>query len=351
MVEEIMKKYGYFNFFRDSPINDNIGRITFVSKENYLVMTPKGELIGKLKGRYSYEIEDAKEFPYVGDWVSIQYTGNEKEVLIDHLFRRKNRISRKMRGKQFSEQIIACNVDYIIFCMSTDENFSLRLLEKYLYAFSWPNSKSLLVLTKKDLAENVEKNIKKIKELYPNLEVIATSIYEDSSIKLLLPYLLEGTTSVIIGSSGVGKSTLINHIAGKEIFKTREISKKTQRGKHTTTFRKLIYLGEGLGCIIDTPGLSSVSLWSSYNSNSAFSDIEELSLHCKFRNCTHTVEKGCAVLKGVKDGIISEDRYKNFIKLKREENFMKSKIDFNINKKRNKEIEEREKMKKSKRRK
>jgi len=173
--------------------------------------------------------------------------------------------------------------------------------------------------------------------------VIATGMYDNLSIEKLLPFLAEETTSVIIGSSGVGKSTLINQIVGCDVLRTGEINEKTEKGKHTTTFRKLIYLGSGFGCMIDTPGMRSVSLWNCDDGNEAFSEIEELTHFCKYRNCTHTSEKGCALLESVIQGGISKERYRNFVKLKKEEDFINSKIDTKAIKEYNKRIKEREK--------
>jgi ribosome biogenesis GTPase len=305
---------------------ENVGRIIFSSKEQYKVQTSKGVFKGVLKGKFVYEVVELDQYPCVGDYVKVQYTEDSELVMILEACERKNKISRKVRGTQIAEQVIACNVDAMILCLSANDNFSMARVERYLYAFACENVKIVVVLTKADLAPDIESYISQVQEVYKDIEVIPTSIYQEEGKDKLLPYLKQGLTSVVIGSSGVGKSTLVNHLVGREVLQTGGINDKTSKGKHTTTFRQLVELGEGFGAIIDTPGMRSVSLWHGDENDTVFSDIEELKLSCKFSNCSHTTENGCAILAAITRGELSKSRYQSYVKLKKENAYIERKI-------------------------
>lgn len=298
--------------------NESVGRITFVGRNEYKVVTTIGEMKAVVKGSFLYDLKSHEEYPNIGDWVKVLIPKDGQIATITDIYKRKNIVVRKMKGKVSQQQIIACNVDNIILCISLNSNFSLARLERYMFAFSAPNAKIIIVLTKKDLVDDADMYIHQIRELYKHAEVIAVSKFDEISKYNLYEYLSAGSTSVLIGSSGVGKSTLINSLVGKDILRTNEINDYVEKGKHTTTFRKLLFLNESLGCIIDTPGMRSVSLWSCDQGKETFKDIEDLALKCKFRNCSHVNDKGCAIIEAVKNGLITEKRYKSYMKLTRE---------------------------------
>lgn len=316
----ILKKYGLTDRF----INESneykelrLGRVISQYKGIYKIVTSEGEQLAKVSGKFRYETYDNLNFPAVGDFVMLSYETKNDMATIHQVLTRKSVFSRKAVGKTESSQIVATNIDILFICMSLNNNYNLNRLERYI-SIAWDSGAiPVIVLTKSDLCEDLPKAIQEVEEVSSFSDVIVTSIFEDN-VEKLKPYFKEGTTTAFIGSSGVGKSTLINEILGKEVIETKEIGNE-DKGKHTTTRRELFICPFG-GVVIDTPGMRELGVQSTEISKS-FSDIEELSKNCKFKNCTHTTEPDCAVKRALSDGEIDQRRLDNYFKLKNESSY------------------------------
>jgi ribosome biogenesis GTPase len=258
--------------------------------------------------------------PAVGDWVYAQFFDDDTLAIIHDILPRKSLLKRKAPGKKIEHQLIAANIDTGIIIQSLDSNFNLRRLERYLVIIKEGNIIPSIFLSKSDLIgkEEIERKKNEIRKILPDISITAFSNNSQSDIdnikKLFTPF----KTYCLLGSSGVGKTTLLNNLLQKELFKTQPIRKKDGRGKHTTTKRELIILESG-AIIIDNPGMREIGVISDESVlDSAFNEIDELSAQCRYKDCTHTVEKGCAVLAAVESGEISEKRYNNYIKIYKE---------------------------------
>src|SRR5690606_14290294 len=237
---------------------------------------------------------------------------------IHSVLERKSKISRKAADRKVEEQIIASNIDYVFIIQSLDNNYDLRRLERYLTSTYESSAEPVIVLNKTDLNENTLGIKEEVKNYFPYAEVILTNALEGTGINKIKDILIEGKTGVFVGSSGVGKTTIINTLCGNENLKTNEISIAVKKGKHTTTRREMIIIPSG-GIIIDTPGMRELQLWNSNNGlSSSFSEIELLAFKCKFRNCSHRKETGCAVIEALEKGIISEAQLNSYNKLRKE---------------------------------
>lgn len=293
-----------------------LARITSQYKDMYKVITQNGERFAEVSGNFRYKAQSASEFPTVGDFVMTNTAEEPCDNLAIHeLLSRKSLFERRAAGSKNKVQPIAANIDTVFICMSLNGNYSLNRLERYLAAAYGSGADPVAVLTKADLCEDVESVQAQVKKAAPLTDVIAVSCLNGASNEAPESYLKKGKTIAFIGSSGVGKSTLINSLAEEELMKTARIG-ANGKGRHTTTNRQLTVLK--CGCIvIDTPGMREFGVESAELS-SAFSDIEELAGICRFSDCTHTSEPGCAVLQAIADGSIDARRLDSYNKLKRE---------------------------------
>jgi len=309
-----MKDYGLSGMFVDESklYSFTIGRIISQDKGMYRAVTENGEFKAQISGKLRYNAVNISDYPAVGDFVMMDE--NDGNAIIHHILTRKSAFVRKAAGTSNSDQVVAANVDTVFICMSLNKDFNLRRLERYI-SIGWDSGAvPVLVLTKSDLCENIEDIMDDLDDVALGLEIIITSSLKDdfANIKKYIKY---GQTVAFIGSSGVGKTTLINKLIGENIFETKEL-RNDDRGRHTTTKRQLILL-PGNGIVIDTPGMRELGIESA-DFSKAFADIDELSEMCKFSDCTHTKEPGCAVKRAVKEGILSEDRLESYFKLKKE---------------------------------
>ncbi len=299
-----------------------------IQRELYTVISERGITNAKLRGSF---YKENSEVPVVGDMVELRLQENGYSV-IERLLERKSKFSRTdLSGhaagyvKTIKEQVLAANFDYVFIVDSLNQNFNQNRITRYVSSVLKSGAEPIVVLTKADLCENVNYYIQQVKTISNKLNVYAISSMTGEGLEQLSPYLLRGNTVVFLGSSGVGKSTLLNAIAGEELMKTGEIRERDSRGRHTTTHRKMIFLPSGVR-IIDTPGIRELGLWDAEEGiEDTFSDIIELFQGCRFANCTHTKEIGCAVQEALANESISQERWKLYSQLKNENEWARNK--------------------------
>lgn len=292
-----------------------LGRVVAQYKGMYKIALESGEKLAELSGKLRYEIDDSLKLPLVGDYVMI--SKNEGNVTINKILSRKSIFFRSSNEKKDSKQGIVTNVDTIFICMSLNENYSLNRLERYL-SIAWDSGATpVIVLTKADLCENIQEKIQEIELVSAFSDIILTSNKERNQEKFE-KYLTKNQTVAFIGSSGVGKTTLINELIGEKKLSTQEIGKK-DKGRHTTTNREMVISLYG-GVIIDTPGMREIGV-KDINLERYYDDIEELGKKCRFSDCTHTKEPGCKVREAIELGILDKRRLENYFKIKRENSY------------------------------
>lgn len=293
-----------------------VGRVSSQSKNLYKVITKDGEIIAEISGKYQFNVKEVLEYPAVGDFVMIDRTNNRQgNGIIHHLLSRKSIFLRKMAGNKEDAQIVATNIDTVFICMSLNDDYNLRRLERYL-SITWDSgAMPVIVLTKSDLCEEIEMKMNEVSSIALGVDVLVTTSFSDDGYQQLKKYLTSENTVAFIGSSGVGKSTLINRLLGENVLKTKEV-RNDDKGRHTTTRRELIML-PSLGAVIDTPGMRELGVVHADLSKS-FVDIDELSLHCKFNDCMHRNEPKCAVQNAIKEGTLTVERLESYWKLKKE---------------------------------
>jgi ribosome biogenesis GTPase len=292
--------------------DDNLfpARVAAQHRGEYVLFGEEGELRAKAAGRLLYDREVGGELPAVGDWVGVR-----RPATIAAILPRRSAFIRKTAGQTSVEQVLASNVDTAFLLAGLDDDFSLRRLERYLTTAWESGADPVIVLTKADLATDLDAAVMQVESVAIAVAVLPISNLTGYGVEALDAYLDRGRTIVLLGSSGVGKSTLLNRLAGEELMKTRALA-SDGTGKHTTTHRELVLLPDG-GMVIDTPGLRELQFWEG-DIGAAFEDIEALAANCRFRDCAHTREPGCAVLGAVDDGTLELDRLRSWRKLQRE---------------------------------
>ena len=307
----------------------SVARIIAEHKGRYSILFNDNTLTAEITGKMMFAAETRKDYPAVGDWVAVQLYDENSPSIIHHILPRKTVLSRKMSGREVEEQIIATNMDIVFIVQGLDMNYNLRRLERFLVVATQSGAQPVILLSKIDLiTENELKTIQEeILTISKNALTImysAKTLFHIEEIKKLIT---KDLTVCFIGSSGAGKSTLINRLIGREKLQTQDVREEDSRGKHTTTHRELIPLAGG-GFVIDTPGLRELGLWEIDGSiDETFADITELALQCKFTDCTHAHEPGCAVQSAIEQGTLEQDRYASFLKLKKEADYIESKSD------------------------
>lgn len=294
-------------------------RITAQEKGLYRLCHDGVEQAAQVSGKFQYEALGPSDYPTVGDEVLADLNGGGQAV-IHKVLPRKSLFLRKAAGTAREEQPVAANVDILFLCMALNNDFNLRRLERYLAAAWNSGATPVVVLTKADLCGNPSEKVAAVEEAAPGTDVLLTSAAQEDGIRPLLPYLTPGRTVAFVGSSGVGKSTLMNGLLGKEILATGGL-RNDDRGRHTTTRRQMFFLPGG-AALIDTPGMRELGLWDSESGlETAFADIEALARQCRFQDCRHEKEPGCAVRAALASGELSEERFRSWQRLSAENRY------------------------------
>ncbi len=295
-----------------------VGRVISEHKERYVVKTTEGEFDAEIIGNLRFSAQKRSDFPAVGDWAAISEYDEEK-VLIHSVFPRKTIIERQAVGKKGEKQIIATNVDFAFIVQAVDRDFNINRIERYLTICNTSNVKPIIVLNKIDLINEIElkKLISKVQERVKQVPLIEISNETKKGIEKLKKLMLKGKTYCLLGSSGVGKSTLLNNLSGRQLMKTKTVSTSTNKGRHVTSHRELLVLQNGI--LIDNPGMREVGIADSTSGlEKTFRTTIELSKNCKFKDCTHTTEIDCAILEAVSKGEIDTVSYENYLKMEKE---------------------------------
>jgi ribosome biogenesis GTPase / thiamine phosphate phosphatase len=304
-----------------------VGRITQEHKERYVVKTETSEYEAEITGNMRFSADCRQDFPAVGDWVAISICDSDFAV-IHKIYPRKSILERQAIAKFGELQIIATNIDYAFITVAVDRDFNINRIERYLTICHSAKVEPIVLLSKTDLIDEMqlEKILVEIKSRLKDIGVIPLSNQTKFGYENLKSILLSGKTYCFLGSSGVGKSTLINNLMERDIIKTGEISLSTNKGRHTTSHRELFILENG-SLLIDNPGMREIGIADASDGlETTFNIIIQFSKNCKFTDCTHINEKGCAVLVAVENNIIDKDTYKNYLKMEREKIHFQSSI-------------------------
>lgn len=316
-----LERYGFTAKFAAEAVRYpqwHAGRILAQEKGLYRAVCENGELIAEISGRMRFEAASPSDYPAVGDFVLLDRPdGEDGNAIIHRILQRKSAFVRKAAGKTGEEQVIAANVDTVFLCMSLDNDFNVRRLERYI-SLAWESGAlPVVVLTKADLCDDVSGKLQAVAAVALGVDTLVTDSVEQDGHFEVLEYISPGSTVALIGSSGVGKSTLINRLMGVQHFATGAV-RKDGRGRHTTVRRELVLLPGG-GVVIDTPGMRELGMWhDSAGLDRSFEDVESYFDRCRFTDCTHTVEPGCAVWAAIEQGELSPQRWDSYRKLKTE---------------------------------
>lgn len=305
----------------------DVGRVISEHKERYVVKTSENEYDAEIIGNLRFSALGRSDFPAVGDWVAISEYDEDK-VLIHCVFPRKTVIERQAVGKQGDKQIIGTNIDFAFIVQAVDRDFNIKRIERYLTICNTSNVRPIIILNKIDLINDIEleKLIPEVQERVKQVPIIAISNETKKGIEKLKECIVKGKTYCLLGSSGVGKSTLLNNLSGRQLMKTNTISTSTNKGRHVTSHRELLVLENG-GILIDNPGMREVGIADSTSGlEKTFETIVELSKDCKFKDCTHRTEIDCAVLEAVSKEEIDTGHYENYLKMEKEKEHFESTV-------------------------
>ncbi|MBT4484928.1 MAG: ribosome small subunit-dependent GTPase A [Candidatus Latescibacteria bacterium] len=325
-----LKDLGFSNWFKEklseSQYSDdtlNLARVVSVNKDNYRIRNEEAEIQAEITGKIMYGAESNLAFPTVGDWVHIQYFNEDTFAIIHEILPRKSLLKRKTAGKKIEYQLIASNIDIAFIVQSLDFNFNLRRLERYLIMVNESNIQPVLLLSKRDLIspENLKQKMLEIKSMNLDCGIFAFSNKTGEGLDEIQEFIKPGQTYCLLGSSGVGKTTLLNSLLGQNIFATSNVREKDGKGRHKTARRQLTILDQG-GLIIDTPGMRELgNIGVDTGLNETFKDIVTLTQNCRFNNCKHISEPGCSVLEAVEKGELNAKRYQNYLKIRKESEY------------------------------
>lgn len=321
-LKESIEKY-YIENYKDL----YLGRVLVEQKGLYKVATDKCDISARISGKLIYEGIKRVNYPAVGDWVVLDRNDDiSGEAIIHGILPRFSKLSRKVAGVKSDEQIIGANIDKIFICMALNNDFNIRRLERYI-TIAWDSGAlPVVILTKADLCHDLVEKITQVNDITMGIEVFPISSHTGEGIDSIQGFVQKLDTIAFVGSSGVGKSTLINKLLGFDKQATNEVRVGDDRGRHTTTHRELIIIPTG-GVVIDTPGMRELQLLDNLEGiDNSFKDISEFAANCKFSDCSHDAEPGCAVKKAIEEGVLTKERLESYFKLKKEAEYMERKI-------------------------
>ena len=300
------------------------GRVTVQQRGHYGLVTDLGELTGQISGRFAHEAQSGG-FPAVGDWVAVAARPTEHAATIHAVLPRRTAFVRRAADSLATEQVVAANVDVALLVASMNADFNPRRLERYLASAWQSGARPVVVLTKADLTEDPDSAVTGAEGVAFGAPVLAVSVVSGEGLEALSALLIPGETSVLVGSSGVGKSSLVNALAGYGVMVTAAIREHDAHGRHTTTHRELVRLPSG-HLILDTPGMRELGLLEAEEGvSTTFEDVEALAEGCRFNDCSHKNEPGCAVREALESGVLDPGRWKSFVKLQKELNYQRLK--------------------------
>ena len=301
-------------------------RVVLEHTHIYRVATEEGEMLARVSGRLRHRAEARAAFPAVGDWLVLEPVA-DSDARIHAVLPRFSRFSRRAAGDVTEEQVVAANIDTVFLVGGLDHDFNPRRLERYLVVAWESGATPVIVLNKADLVDDPDRFVDDVASVAPGASVHAVSTRRPESLDVLRTYLGVGRTAALLGSSGVGKSTIVNRLVGYDLLRTQDVRMTDSRGRHTSTARQMVLLEDG-GILIDTPGMRELQLWESDEGmETAFADVTELMTKCRFRDCSHEREPGCAIQAALADGSLDRSRWDSYLKLQREQRALEIRLD------------------------
>ena len=293
-------------------------RVIEEQREAYRIVTESGEMAAEIVGQLRHAATDRSSFPAVGDWVAVRVLAGENKALIHEILPRRTKLSRKAAGERTAEQVLVTNVDVVFLVSSLNADLNLRRIERYLGTIWESGAQPVIILNKADLCADPHTRAAEVAEIAPGVGIHVLSAIAGEGLEELAAYLGPGNTVVLLGSSGVGKSTITNQLLHSDVQSTLEVRSGDERGRHSTTYRRLFVMPSG-GVLIDTPGMREFVAWDAQSgTEEAFQDIEQLATQCRFRDCGHKTEPGCAIQAAIAEGSLDPSRLSNYDKLRKE---------------------------------